>query len=340
MGDDVINVQHEQVGATEGDYEYDYGSYGDLLDKQLAAIRTKAELKAEEAKADSLLGTRNMAVLNTALAGRDFLEKSRERYIMGKIKDEGGVGKQAEFISDEEYQALPEEDRVGLKQSEDGQWFSGNWDYDKSKGFWSDVGRSITGWQAGVHAVAEKNLTMDDQDEITNTVVENVDIANPLVEKINEPEEIVEPVVEDEQDAQIPFIDKKKNKPFSPATTSDDDIDTDPDIKPDDSWNNVDIKKDDAKKTKKSIFSWLTGPSMYSKDAEPRWNAPGKKSKKTVDKAVNAIEEKEKALKQAEILKSEGKMELANRQEHLDKTLTSITDPKKNAPGPIYKTKR
>ena len=155
--EDVPDTIMELQGAGT-EYEYQYGSYADMLEKQLAAIRNQAELEEKRSKEEGLLGTRNMAILNAALTGRGVVEGMRERYITQKINDAGGIGKQRE-----------------------------TWDYDKESGFWGGVGRAVFGWQKGIHAIAAKGETTDDviTGKSSETIKENLD-ENGVSEELRE----------------------------------------------------------------------------------------------------------------------------------------------------------
>jgi hypothetical protein len=150
---DSTNILHEQVGASTGEYEYDYGSYADLLEKQLAAIKNRAQLEEEERKETGLLGTRNMAVLNLALTGRGVIESVREKYIMNQMQD---MGDEAKFITNEKYESLDDVDKAIYKKSADGRWFTGDWQYSEGPDEkWKQIGNALIGWQQGIEKVIE-----------------------------------------------------------------------------------------------------------------------------------------------------------------------------------------
>ena len=178
MADDSTNILHEQAGAMAGEYEYDYGSYTDLLEKQLGAIAHKAQLEKEEEAETGLLGTRNMAILNLALTGRGVVEGAREKYIMNQMKDIGG--KEAQFISDEKYDLMDDIDRADYQKSADGRWFKGDWEYDKGpESKLKKIGNALIGWQQGIHKVATEGQGVQDvvSGKSEKVIEENVNAA-------------------------------------------------------------------------------------------------------------------------------------------------------------------
>jgi len=174
--DDTPDLIGEQVGASAGEYEYDYGSYGNLLEKQLGAITAQAQLEEKERAETGLLGTRNMAILNLALTGRGVVEGAREKYIMNQMQD---MGKEAQFISQEKYNEMTPLDRADYQKSTDGRWFKadegGNWEYEKGpKSKLKQLGNALIGWQQGIEKVATEGKGIDDIEKSAKTIEKNV----------------------------------------------------------------------------------------------------------------------------------------------------------------------
>jgi len=245
------NILMEQTGATAGEYEYDYGSYGDLLEKQLAAIKAQAELKEKERAETSPLGTRNMAILNLALTGRGVVEGAREKYIMGQMTD---MGKEATYITDEKYKEMPKIDQADYQKSADGRWFKGDWEYEKGpESKLRRIGNALIGWQQGIQKVATGGQGMDAvisgkaAETVEKTVVAKIDEVAEMPEDITGDDPSRAPGVFDENldsgtEAGIP-VDLPVDQSDGAHSSAMADIPEEElgDIKPDKAWDNVNV---------------------------------------------------------------------------------------------------
>ena len=103
MPENIIQpAQLAQGQMIEGeDYEYAQGSYLERLKEELAALRNQYELQREHEKETSLLGERNMAILNSALAARGTIQGMRDAHI-AKLKDSHGGQANAGVFYDKE----------------------------------------------------------------------------------------------------------------------------------------------------------------------------------------------------------------------------------------------
>ena len=103
MPENIIQpAQLAQGQMIEGeDYEYAQGSYLERLKEELAALQNQYELQREHEKETSLLGERNMAILNSALAARGTIQGMRDAHI-AKLKDSHGGQANAGVFYDKE----------------------------------------------------------------------------------------------------------------------------------------------------------------------------------------------------------------------------------------------
>jgi len=279
--DDTPNILMEQTGATAGEYEYDYGSYGDLLEKQLEAITAQARLEEEERKETGALGTRNMAILNLALTGRGVVEGAREKYIMNEMDD---MGDKAKFITNKKYKLMDDLDRADYQKSADGRWFKGDWEYEKGpESKLKRIGNALIGWQQGIKKVATGGQGMDAvingkaAETVEQTVVAKIDevVEEPVApivkpeaddevdedivnDDIVEPVEPVEPVLPEVSDKEMDpdsIVAAEPVEPIENYSSAMADIPKEDlgDIKPDEAWENVNVKSATAKIKEKKI---------------------------------------------------------------------------------------
>tara|TARA_R110002020_G_scaffold318317_3_gene533960 strand:+ start:7266 stop:8417 length:1152 start_codon:yes stop_codon:yes gene_type:complete len=103
MPENIIQpAQLAQGQMVEGeDYEYKQGSYLDELREELAMLRNQYELDREHERENSLLGERNMAILNSALAARGTIQGMRDAHL-NKIKANLGGNANSGITYDEE----------------------------------------------------------------------------------------------------------------------------------------------------------------------------------------------------------------------------------------------